>query len=193
MGLIRTTLTLSNPRKAELAPIEVRALADSGALHLCVPEHVAMQLDLAELEKREVTTADGRRMVCSYVGPVQVTFGNRGCFTGALVMGDEVLLGAVPMEDMDLLLSPAKQAVIINPENPNMAGSVVKSLGRCSVVGDGKILEPRMTRRTRMGAGGDRGLGRFVDRGSRQGSYSYSGSFSARDLAGIRQISACPL
>ena len=128
MGLIRTTLTLSNPRKADLAPIEVRALADSGALHLCIPEHVAMQLDLVELEKREVTMADGRRMVCPYVGPVQVTFGNRGCFTGALVMGDEVLLGAVPMEDMDLLLSPAKQAVIINPENPNLAGSVVKSL-----------------------------------------------------------------
>jgi clan AA aspartic protease len=109
-----------------LAPLEVKALADAGALHLCIPEHVALQLELAELEKREVTTADGRRLLCAYVGPVQVNFGNRACFTGALVLGDEVLLGAVAMEDMDILLSPAKQAVIVNPDNPNLAGSVVK-------------------------------------------------------------------
>ncbi|HMO50447.1 MAG TPA: clan AA aspartic protease [Kiritimatiellia bacterium] len=126
MGLIRANLILSNPRKAGLAPLEVKALADIGALHLCVPEHVALQLELAELEKREVTTADGCRLLCAYVGPVQVNFGNRACFTGALVLGDEVLLGAVPMEDMDLMLSPAKQAVIVNPDNPNLAGSVAK-------------------------------------------------------------------
>ncbi len=51
---------------------------------------------------------------------------NRGCFTGALVLGDEVLLGAVPMEDMDVLISPAKQALIVNPESPNIAMSIVK-------------------------------------------------------------------
>jgi len=45
-------------------------------------------------------------------------FENRACFTGALVLGDEVLLGAVPMEDMDMLLSPAKHAVIVNPAKP---------------------------------------------------------------------------
>ena len=126
MGLIRANLTLSNPRKSGLCPLEVSALADSGALHLCIPEHIAVQLDLDELEKREVTTADGRRLTCPYVGPIQLNFKNRACFTGALVLGDEVLLGAVPMEDMDLLLSPAKQAVIVNPDNPNIAGSVVK-------------------------------------------------------------------
>jgi len=37
----------------------------------------------------------------SYVGPVEVKFENRSCFTGALVLGDEVLLGAIPREDMD--------------------------------------------------------------------------------------------
>ncbi|MCP4408755.1 MAG: hypothetical protein GY807_13525 [Gammaproteobacteria bacterium] len=51
---------------------------------------------------------------------------NRGCFTGALVIGDDVLLGAVPMDDMDVLLSPAGQAVIVNPDNPNIAVSIVK-------------------------------------------------------------------
>ena len=38
------------------------------------------------------------------MGPLVVRFENRACFTGALVFGDEVLLGAIPMEDMDILI-----------------------------------------------------------------------------------------
>ena len=129
MGLITAEILLSNPKKGDIQPMRAKALADTGALHLCIPEHVAIQLELEELYKREVTTADGGRHLCPYVGPVEVKFENRGCFTGALVLGDEVLLGAVPIEDMDILLSPARQAVIVNPENPNIAGSVAKSLG----------------------------------------------------------------
>jgi len=130
MGLIYADLSLANPRKPELKPMQVHALADSGALHLCIPEHIAIQLGLEELYSREVTTADGSKHLCPYVGPIQLKFENRGCFTGALVLGNEVLLGAVPMEDMDVLLSPAKQAVIVNPESPNIATSIAKGL-RC--------------------------------------------------------------
>lgn len=132
MGLIYADLWLANPRKPELKPMQVRALADSGALHLCIPQHIAIQLELDELYSREVTTADGNKHVCPYVGPIQLKFENRGCFTGALVLGDEVLLGAVPMEDMDVLLSPARQALIINPESPNIASSIAKGLVSCN-------------------------------------------------------------
>ena len=128
MGLIYADLSLANPRKPELKPMQVRALADSGALHLCIPKHIAIQLELEELYSREVTTADGSKHLCPYVGPIQLKFENRGCFTGALVLGDEILLGAVPMEDMDVLLSPAKQAVIVNPDSPNIATSIAKGL-----------------------------------------------------------------
>jgi clan AA aspartic protease len=128
MGLSYADLSLANPRKPELKPMQVRALADSGALHLCIPKHIAIQLDLEELYSREETTADGSKHLCPYVGPIQLKFENRGCFTGALVLGNEVLLGALPMEDMDVLLSPAKQAVIINPESPNIATSIAKGL-----------------------------------------------------------------
>ena len=61
MGLIRGTFQLLNPLSQELAPLEVSALADTGAVHLCIPEHVALQLQLQELEKREVVLADGHR------------------------------------------------------------------------------------------------------------------------------------
>lgn len=126
MGLVQTKIILSNPRNKDLRPIEVKALADTGALHLCIPEHVKIQLELEELDIREVTTADGKKHRCSYVGPIAIKFENRGCFTGALVFGEEVILGAVPMEDMDIIVSPARQTVIVNPESPNIATSVVK-------------------------------------------------------------------
>lgn len=128
MALIHTTITLKNPTLASFVSIDTTALVDTGALHLCIPEHMALQLgfDLNTSMVREVTTANSKKHMCPYVGPIQVTFQNRSCFTGALVIGDEVLLGAVPMEDMDLILSPAKQAVTVNPESPNVPSSVVK-------------------------------------------------------------------
>ena len=100
---------------------------DTGAVNLCVPEHVAVQLELAELERREVTTADGKHALVPYVGPVQVTFGNRACFTGAFVLGDGVLLGSIPLEDMDLVVNPRLERVTANPESPNTPSVLVKA------------------------------------------------------------------
>ncbi len=126
MGHIFAEIVLSNPRKAEAHSIPVRALADTGALMLCLPEHIAIQLDLQTESTREVTVADGRSMKVPYAGPVKIVFENRMCFVGALVMGDEVLLGAVPMEDMDLILQPSLQKVTVNPSSPNMPHAKVK-------------------------------------------------------------------
>jgi clan AA aspartic protease len=126
MGLVYAEIELINPRDLSLRPIRSRALVDSGAITLCIPQHVALQLRLAELEKREVTTAEGKARVVPYVGPVQVHFENRNCFTGALVMGDSILLGAVPMEDMDLVINPRLQQVTVNPMSPNIPTAVVK-------------------------------------------------------------------
>lgn len=43
MGITKAKLALTNPRKPELQPVEVDALAVAGALHLCMPPHVRMQ------------------------------------------------------------------------------------------------------------------------------------------------------
>jgi clan AA aspartic protease len=125
MGLVHTNIILKNPREKG-KEYKAKALVDTGALHLCIPSHVAIQLGLDELQKREVTTADGTQKLCPYVGPIEVSFGNRSCFTGAVVLGDEVLLGAVPMEDMDLVVIPAKRMVVANPESPNIPASIAK-------------------------------------------------------------------
>src|SRR3990170_5938997 len=109
--MIRAEIHLSNPRQPELRPLSVQALVDTGAMTICIPEHIAVQLKLPEIEKREVTTADEKSHVVPYVDPIQFRFQNRTCFTGALVIGESVLFGAVPMEDMDLVVEPSRPAI----------------------------------------------------------------------------------
>jgi clan AA aspartic protease len=127
MGLTSAKLLLKNPRRPELQPVEVDALADTGSNFLCIPSHVQQQLFLEETEKREIVLADGSRKSVPYVGPLELHFKNRTGFFGAIVLGDQVLLGAVPMEDMDLVVIPSTRTVDVNPANPNMACGIVKS------------------------------------------------------------------
>jgi clan AA aspartic protease len=95
MGIVAAELRLGNPREPALASVEVGALADTGSVVLCIPEHVCLQLKLDVLEERQVKLADGSCVSVPYVGPVVVKFKNRTGVMGALVLGDEVLLGAM--------------------------------------------------------------------------------------------------
>jgi clan AA aspartic protease len=124
MGLVFTSVEVANARRDDLSPMELRVLVDSGALHLCLPREVVLQLDLAVLDQRTITYDDGRSEVVDYVGPIRLRFENRQCLMGALVTGDQALLGAIPMEDMDLVIDPAHRSVTVNPAHPNIAASV---------------------------------------------------------------------
>ncbi|MDE0032161.1 MAG: clan AA aspartic protease [Deltaproteobacteria bacterium] len=126
MGLTNAKIQLRNPRHPELEAVEVDALADTGAIHMCIPQHIQMQLRLDEADAKVVTLADGSRQRVPYVGPIELRYGNRIGFTGALVMGDTPLLGAIPMEDMDLVVVPKTREVIVNPLNPDVGTSVAK-------------------------------------------------------------------
>ena len=126
MGLVSAEITLENPREPALQPVKVQVLVDSGAVHLCIPEHVRIQLKLDEIDKKEVTLADGGKKLVPYVGPILIRFKNRVGFAGALVMGDQVLLGAIPMEDMDLVILPKERILDVNPYSPNIGTSIVK-------------------------------------------------------------------
>jgi len=130
MGKVRTRLVLANPLKPGLSPIEVEAFVDIGVMHLCVPERLVAQLEFNEREKREMTLVNGAKCLIPYVGPVEVLFGDRSCFVGALAMGDEVLLGAIPMEDMDLVVLPLTREVTVNPLSPNIPTSIAKWFGK---------------------------------------------------------------
>ena len=120
MGHVFAQIELSNPRQADLAPVAVTAMAGTGALMLCIPETVASRLDLETESMRDVLVVDGRSLRVPYVGPIRVAYGNRFCFVGALVFGDQVLLGAVPMEDMDLVVDPSRRKLTADPASPDV-------------------------------------------------------------------------
>ena len=96
-------------------------------MHLCIPPHVQIQLQLETVDQKEVTLADGSQRLIPYVGPIKIQFENRIGFAGALVMGDQVLLGAIPMEDMDLVIIPSERKLVVNSRNPNIVRSLNKN------------------------------------------------------------------
>ena len=124
MGIIRQHIRLANAARDDLEDIDALALVDSGAIDLCVPQHVANQLHLSVVGRREIALADGRRQVVDYAGPIRVEVFGRSAFTGAMVMGETVLLGAIPMQAMDVLVDPRRERLIPNPENPNIPGAI---------------------------------------------------------------------
>ena len=126
MGIIYSDLRLANDARDDLEEISVSALVDTGALHLCIPEHVELQLQLKTVEMREVILADGQSRRVRYVSPVRIELLNRHCVTGALVFGNQVLLGAIPMDDMNLIIEPARLKVSVNPRAPNIPLSMAK-------------------------------------------------------------------
>ena len=73
-----------------------------------------------------MTLADGTRKMVPYVGTIEIRFKNRVAFACALVMGDQVILGAIPMEDMDLVVIPGTRTMDVNPNSPNIGTSIAK-------------------------------------------------------------------
>lgn len=128
MGIIRQHLRLSNWARDDLEEVDALALVDTGSLELCIPQHVANQLRLKPIEDREVTLASGERMVVPYVGGVKIEVFGRRTVQSANVLGDEVLLGAIPMEAMDLIVRPATLSISPNPDSPNIPASCAKGV-----------------------------------------------------------------
>lgn len=121
--MIHADVELRNACRTELKPFAARALVETGAAHLCIPRHVALQLGLKAIGERQIVISDGSTQVVDYVGPVTIKFGNREAFVGALVIGKEVLVGLIPMQDLDLIVAPREGQVTVNPAAPNIAVS----------------------------------------------------------------------
>lgn len=111
--------------------IQVEALVDSGAYQMVINEHIKQQLDLQVIEERMVKLADESERRVEVVGPIEIRFKNRRTVADALVLpgSTEVLLGSVPMEDLDVVIDPKRQTLEVNPANPNIPVTIVKQLG----------------------------------------------------------------
>lgn len=125
---LTNTVDQENARRNIIGQDEIRSLhlnmlVDSGAYMLAINETIQSQLELPFIEKRKVQVADSRVIEYDVVGPVNVKFANRKATCSAFVLpGDsEPLLGSIPMEEMDVLIHPLRQELIVNPEHPNYA------------------------------------------------------------------------
>ena len=139
MGHVYADITLRNTVDVILAKrsntpfesvrkTEVKALVDSGAMTLTINESIARQLELDVLDQIEVTLADGSYRKCDIAGPVDIRFANRSAAIRALVLpgADEVLLGVIPLEEMDVLIDPVSQQLVVHPDRPHRAQMKVK-------------------------------------------------------------------
>ncbi|MBS1511795.1 MAG: clan AA aspartic protease [Bacteroidetes bacterium] len=107
----------------EVKRMHVSMVVDSGAYMMAINETIQGQLQIPFIEKRKSIMADGSIAEHDVVGPITVKFKNRTAVCNAVILpGDnEPLLGAIPMEEMDVLIHPRRQELIVNPEHPYFA------------------------------------------------------------------------
>ncbi len=139
MGLVYADIELINAGDIEMArryfigedeikSVHLNILVDTGAFNLCINESIQQQLDLPFIEKRKAQLANGHIEEYDVVGSIVLKFKNRRTVCNAMVLQgeNEPLLGAIPLEDMDVLIHPARQELIVNPEHPYYAQMKVK-------------------------------------------------------------------
>jgi len=112
----------------EIKSMYANMLVDTDSVYMCINENIQEQLKLPVLEQRKGQLANGHIVEYDVVGPVEVRFKNRRCSVNAMVLpGDnEPLLGAIPLEDMDVLIHPYRQELIVNPDYPYFAQMKLK-------------------------------------------------------------------
>jgi clan AA aspartic protease len=108
--------------------MRVTALVDSGAFMLVINEHIKQQLDLPILRETMALLANESEVRAEIVGPVEIRFENRSTTVRAVMLpgSTEPLLGVIAMEDMDVVIDPKQQRLIVNPESPNIPLTYVK-------------------------------------------------------------------
>lgn len=114
--------------KDEIKRMWITVLVDSGSFRLAINQNIREHLQLPVVEKRKALLADNTIVECEVVAPVEIRFKNRRSACSAIVLpgNAEPLLGAILMEDMDVLIHPLRQELIVNPKHPYFAQMSLK-------------------------------------------------------------------
>jgi clan AA aspartic protease len=112
----------------QIRRMKMLALVDTGSSMMAITESVKALLALSKMDEMQAELADGSVVLLEVVGPIEVKFQNRKTIVNAMVVPDssEVLLGAIPMQGMDVLVDPKREQLIVNPESPDIARMLLK-------------------------------------------------------------------
>jgi clan AA aspartic protease len=124
MGYVFEEITLKNSRdmgnamsgiinEQEIRQKTVQALVDTGAHWLVINEELRRELGLEIIGEKRVALADNTEIVCQRTGSIEIQYKDRFAVQSALVVPDRpnVLLGAAPLEEMDLIVDPLREEV----------------------------------------------------------------------------------
>jgi len=119
VGNVFAEITLKNgadlilARNGHITEQDVRsrtmtAMVDTGAMTLVIGEDLCQELGLAVIGTHVAYLAGGTEVFCKVTEPIQICWKDRTSTTSAWVLpGDEeVLLGVIPLEEMDLIVNP---------------------------------------------------------------------------------------
>ena len=95
----------------EVREVFVNTLVDTGAWTLVISEAIREKLGLKVIREEMATLADYSRVPVKIVNTVEVIWKDRQMTCQPIMMPgtNEVLLGAIPLENMDLIVDPKKQ------------------------------------------------------------------------------------
>jgi clan AA aspartic protease len=119
MGLFKEEITLENIldrgdanrgyiKESEIRKLKVEAMPDTGAWTLVINEDIRQKLGLTIEETSTSTLADGKSGTYDVTGGVKIRWKDRSTILPAVVVPNakEILLGALPLEAMDLMVEP---------------------------------------------------------------------------------------
>ena len=125
MGYVFADITLKNAfdvmtckhgqiKESEIRQKTVKAMVDTGAGTLVINEAIMQELGLDVDGEKVVTLANKTPERCKIAEPLEVHWKNRNMTCKPWVLKEEshVLLGAIPLEDMDLIVDPARGEVV---------------------------------------------------------------------------------
>lgn len=134
MGLTYATIEIVNQydeydhERGRISNNEIRRwsgqmMVDTGAIRMAINETIRDQLGLNKGMAINAVMADGTIRQIELVNGLRVRFGDRTCTTDAFVLpnGAEPLLGAIPLEGMDLVVIPSENRLEYNPAHPDGA------------------------------------------------------------------------
>jgi len=124
MGLVHAEITLKNIRdkimaeegyikEPEVRQTTVKAVVDTGAMTLVINEQLRQKLGLEVVGEKPATLADNTKKTVQIAEAVEVHWKNRSMICQPwVVSAGRILLGAIPLENMDLAVDPGSQMLV---------------------------------------------------------------------------------